>query len=277
MWGSDTVLTALTRQVSPHISDCLLENLPRQEIDAAKAARQHREYEACLAGLGVQIVRVPDAPECPDGVFVEDPAVALDEAAVILPMGTETRRKEVASVAETLSGFRPLIHLKPPAMLEGGDVMRIGKTLFVGMSVRSNQEGIEGFAAAVAPFGYTVQPVRVNGCMHLKSGCCYAGAGTVVANRGWVDIAPFRQFRVIDVPADEPRAADVLAIGDGVLMPSCFPGTRRLLEQRGFGVQALDVSELMKAEAAVTCMSIIFESDRPKPAAPISNAESPGR
>jgi dimethylargininase len=269
------VLTALTRQVSPNIGDCLLENLPRQEIDAAKAARQHDQYEACLRDLGIKIVRVPDAPECPDGVFVEDPAVALDEVAVILPMGTETRRKEVASVVETLSRFRPLIHLKPPAMLEGGDVMRIGKTLFVGISVRSNQEGIEGFAAAVAPFGYTVKPVRVNGCMHLKSGCCYAGAGTVVANREWVDISPFREFCVIDVPADERWAADVLAIGDTVLMPFCFPGTRRLLEQRGFQVKTLDVSELMKAEAAVTCMSIIFECDHPAPAAPMSGTESP--
>ena len=269
------MLTALTRQVSPLIDNCLLENLPRQEIDAAKAARQHVEYEACLQDLGIQIVRVPDAPECPDGVFVEDPAVTLDEAAVILPMGTEVRRKEVPSVAETLARFKPLIHVRPPAMLEGGDVMRIGKTLFVGMSVRSNQEGVERFAAAVGPMGYTVKPVRVYGCMHLKSGCCYAGAGTVVANREWVDVSPFREFSIIDVPADEPWAADVLAIGETVLMPSCFPGTRRLLEQRGFQVTALDVSELMKAEAAVTCMSIIFESDHGAP--PVGpNPASPG-
>jgi dimethylargininase len=270
------VLTALTRQVSPLIGNCLLENLPRQEIDAAKAARQHREYEACLAGLGIKIVRLPDAPECPDGVFVEDPAVVLDEAAVILPMGTEVRRKEVASAAETLSRFKPLIHLNPPAMLEGGDVMRVGKTVFVGMSVRSNEEGIERFRAAVTPFGYIVKPVRVYGCLHLKSGCCYAGAGTVLANREWVDILPFRGLSVIDVPADEPWAADVLAIGEIVLMPSSFPRTRRLLEQRGFRVMAVDVSELMKAEAAVTCMSIIFESDHSVSPPPLPDPASTG-
>jgi dimethylargininase len=183
--------------------------------------------------------------------------VVVDEIAVITRMGAESRRREAESLSGALAQFRPLHWMTAPATLEGGDVIRAGRTLFAGVSQRTNAEGIAQLAAAVAPFGYEVRPVEVCGCLHLKSGACYIGGGTVLANREWIDAAAFREFQIIDVA--EPWAADVLALGGVVLMPAGFPETQERLERCGFTVRAVDVSELQKAEAGVTCMSVLLE------------------
>jgi dimethylargininase len=134
--------------------------------------------------------------------------------------------------------------------------MRIGRTLFVGASHRSNRAGIGQLAAELAPFGYTVVPVEVRGALHLKTACCYVGDGVVLTNRDWLDTRPLREFRIVDIAPDEPRAANVLAIGDSVIAPQCFP---EILARLGRKVRLLDVSELMKAEAGVTCSSLVFD------------------
>jgi len=131
--------------------------------------------------------------------------------------------------------------------------------LFVGRSARSNADGIAQLRSEVAPFGYAVEVVPMRGCLHLKSACTYLGREAVLANRDWVDLGPFAGCRVIDVAPEEPGAADVLAIGDTVLIPASFPRTASLLELAGWAVLPIDVSELQKAEAGVTCMSLIFE------------------
>jgi dimethylargininase len=127
------------------------------------------------------------------------------------------------------------------------------------VSSRSNAEGIAQLAAALEPFGYSVRPVAVRGCLHLKSACCAIGERTILANRHWFDASAFEGFDIVDVPPDEPRSANVLAIGDTVMAPACFPATARLLEGLGWKVRTLDISELMKAEAGLTCSSIIME------------------
>jgi dimethylargininase len=175
-------------------------------------------------------------------------------------MGVESRRAESASLAEAVARFRPLRWITEPGTLEGGDVVRIGSTLFVGRSGRSNDAGIAQLSRELEPFGYAVRAVEMRGCLHLKSACVYLGGGAVLANRGWVDFAPFGNCRVIDVASAEPGAADVLAIGDNVVIPASFPETARLLESAGWRVLPVDVSELQKAEAGVTCMSLIFEA-----------------
>jgi dimethylargininase len=252
------MLTAITRAVSPAMNRCELTLLERQEIDLDRAIEQHCRYRVCLADLGVQVIALPAEPDLPDSVFVEDPAVVVDEIAVMARMGAASRRGESESLGTALARFRPLHWMDAPATLEGGDVIRAGRTLFVGASLRTNTEGIAELAAAVGPNGYEVRAVEIRDCLHLKSGCCYLGRGTMLANRAWVDAGAFPEYRILDVA--EEWAADVLAIGDAVLMPAGFPKTRGLLEREGFTVRTVDVSELQKAEAGVTCMSVVFET-----------------
>ena len=251
-------IVAITRAVSPTLDQCELSYRERKPIDVAKAVEQHRAYEACLTSLGITVVSLAAEPAFPDAVFVEDPAIVLDEIAVMTRIGAESRRGESPSLAAALERYRPLHWIGEPGTLDGGDVVRIGSTLYVGRSKRTNAAGIGQLARAVAESGYTVQPVDVRRCLHLKSGCTYLGRDTVLVNRDWIDASAFDKFRQIDV--GEPGAADVLAIGDTVIMPASFPKTAEILCRAGWRVQPLDVSELQKAEAGVTCMSLIFES-----------------
>jgi dimethylargininase len=253
-------LTAITRAVSPSMNECELSFVDRRVIDIGKAIEQHERYEECLKSLGISVISLPAVVDSPDAVFVEDPAIVLDEAAVMTRMGAESRRRESASLAEVIARFRPLHWIAEPGTLEGGDVVRIGRKLFVGRSARSNAAGIAQLRNEVAPFGYAVEAVPMRGCLHLKSACTYLGRETVLANRDWVDLAPFAGCHVIDVAPEEPTAADVLAIGHTVLIPASFPRTARVLELAGWAVLPIDVSELQKAEAGVTCMSLIFEA-----------------
>lgn len=252
--------TAITRQVADSIGECELEFLPRDPIDRAKAVCQHRSYELTLEHCGLQVFSLQPDPAFPDGLFVEDPAIVLDEFAVICRMGVFSRRGEAASLAKALSLFRKLQWIEEPATIEGGDVMRIGKSLFCGVSRRTNREGAEQLARFVNPAGYTVVPVTVSGCLHLKSAICALADDAVIANRNWIETEPFAGFRILDVPEDEPSAANVLRIGGKIIMPASFPKTREMLESAGFEVITLDISELQKAEAGVTCSSLIFEA-----------------
>ncbi len=252
------MLTAITRAVSPALDRCELGHLPRQPIDVARAAAEHRQYEACLRELGVSVVSLPAEPDLPDSNFIEDPAVVVAEVAMMTRMGAESRRAESASLARALESFRPLRWMTPPATLEGGDVLRVGSRVFVGMSSRTNAAGIAQLDAELQPYGYTILPVKVRGCLHLKSACCAVGSETILINRQWVDPAAFPGFEIVDVPADEPRAGNVLAIGETVLVASSFPGTAELLDRRGWRVRPVDISELMKAEAGLTCSSIFL-------------------
>jgi dimethylargininase len=249
--------TAITRAVSPALDRCELTYLERVPIDVARAVAQHDRYCQCLRALGLDVVTLPADPDLADSVFVEDPVVAVDEVAVIARMGAESRRREAESLAETIARFRPVEWMTAPATLEGGDVFRAGRTLFAGLSQRTNAEGIAQLAKFLAPHGYDVRAVEVRGCLHLKSGACYLGRNTVLANRDWIDAGALAGFRVLDVA--EPWAADVLAIGETILMPAGFPRTQDLLAREGFTVQTVDVSELQKAEAGVTCMSVILD------------------
>jgi dimethylargininase len=254
------MLVALTREVSPALVRCELSYVPRQPIDLVRAQEQHHTYERALAGLGARVVTLPAEPDLPDSVFVEDPAIVLDELAVILPLGTETRRPEAESLARALSSYRKLARIELPATIEGGDVLRIGRRLFVGLTRRTNAEGIRRLSEILVPHGYEVVPVIVSGCLHLKSAVTYLGKETLLANRAWFDPAPLAGYSWIDVAPEEPHAANALALGDSVICAASFLRTRERLEQEGFPVVALDISELQKAESGLTCSSLIFEA-----------------
>jgi len=199
-------------------------------------------------------------PDLPDSVFVEDPAIVLDEVAIIARMGAESRRREAETLAAAIAPFRPLRWLQDPATLEGGDVMRVARTLFVGASKRTNAAGIDQLRRELEPFGYSVQAVEVRGCLHLKSAVTYLGDGTVLINSAMIDTAPLAKFRKIEVAPEEPWAANTLTLAGATLIPAAFPGTAATLEHAGFNPRPIDITELMKAESGLTCSSLIFEA-----------------
>ena len=255
------MLTAITRAVSSALAHCELSFIDRNPIDMDKARAQHRAYESALASLGARLVSLPAEPNLPDSMFVEDPAIVLDELAVIFPLGTESRRSEAQSLAQALSQFRKLAHVTLPGTIEGGDVLRIGRKLFLGLTKRSNEEGIRQLRAILAPHGYEVIAVPVTGCLHLKSAVTHLGGNTLLANRSWFDSAPLAGYDWLDVDPAEPHAANALALNGSVLFPASFPRTRASIEARGFRVLSLDISELQKAESGLTCSSLIFQAD----------------
>ncbi len=159
---------AITREVSPSLGDCELTHLTRTPIDIDKACAQHSAYQRTLASLGCRVLTLEAEPAMPDAVFVEDVAVVLDEVAVMTRPGASSRRAEGASIAELLRRYRHCARLKYPGTLDGGDVLRVGRTLYVGESGRSNAEGIAQLANAIAEFGYRVQAVPIRDCLHLK-------------------------------------------------------------------------------------------------------------
>src|SRR5438067_3317456 len=211
------MLTAITRGVSASINDCELSFHARQPIDVAKAIAQYKAYQDCLAELGVRVVSLPAEPELPDAVFVEDAVVVLDEVAVISIMGAPARRPEARSLADALSHYRPLKFLREPATLDGGDVLRVGRRVFAGLSQRTNSEGIAQLRETLGAYDYELQPVGVKGCLHLKSACSYIGNDT--------------RFELLDVAEEEPTAANALLVNDVVIIPDAFPKTRTVLEQ----------------------------------------------
>jgi dimethylargininase len=252
------VLLALTRAVPPSIVRCELTHLARTPIDVGRAAAQHGACEDALARLGCTVVRLPDQPEQPDSVFVEDTAVVLDELAVIARPGAESRRAETASVAAAMGEYRQLACIQAPGTLDGGDVLRIGQRVYVGLSGRTNADGARQLTELLAPHGYGVSGIEVRGCLHLKSAVTAIADETVLVNPRWVDASHFRGFKAIDVHPDEPFAANALLIDETLLCAAAAPRTRERLGALGFAVESVDVSELAKAEAGVTCCSLIF-------------------
>lgn len=253
------MLTALTRDVGPDITKCEITHISRQPIDVTKAIGQHMKYKEQLENAGAKILTLPPLYGHPDAVFVEDTAIVLPEVAIIAAMGAQSRESEVESIAEELTAFRRLVHLQPPAKLDGGDVMLIDKTLYVGLSTRTNHEAVQQLYRIVEPYGYRVAPLPITGCLHLKTGCTYIGQNKLLVNRAWVDVSGL-SYDIVDVHTDEPLAANSLLINDVLLYSASFPLTCSILQKHGLKVEPVVISELEKAEAGLTCMSIIFDA-----------------
>lgn len=240
------------------MSRCELTHLARTPIDVGRAREQHERYAAALASLGCTIVELDEEPDLPDSVFVEDSVVVLDEVAVLTRPGAASRRPEVDSVARALATWRPCIRIESPGTLDGGDVMAVGRDVYVGRSGRSNQAGIAQLAAAIATFGYRAIPVPIRGCLHLKSAVTCLGLETLLINDAWVNRKDLPNARYIRVASGEPHAANALPVGNTLLHAASAPHTSERLEAAGFQVLPVDVSEMEKAEGAVTCCSVII-------------------
>jgi len=253
---------AITRPVSKSIVHCELTHLSREPIDYARAVEQHQACEAALNALGCEIVRAPAAHDMPDAVFVEDMAVVLDEVAVMVRPGAVSRRGEADGVEEVLTRYRKVVGVDAPGTLDGGDVLRVGRRLFVGWSSRTNGAGIAQLRALVSAYGYEVEALDVRSCLHLKSAVTAVGEGTLLGNSAWVDRKAFGDLEWIEVDPSEPHAANALWVGGGAIYPRAHARTaeplRAHLEARGMSLHLVDVSELAKAEGGVTCCSLIL-------------------
>ena len=251
------MLIAFTRAVPRSIVDCELTHIDREPIDWARAVEQHRAYEDALRSLGCEVRRVAAAPDHPDSVFIEDTAIVLDECAIITRPGALSRRGEVNAVADALRVHRELRYVGEPATLDGGDVLRVGKRLWVGLSTRSNAAGARHLADALAPFGYRVDTIAVRGALHLKSVVSALPDGRVLLDPQKIDARTFGAGSLCIHP-DESIAANVLAVDDTVLVPAAAPRTCQLLEHEGYAVLPVDASELAKAEGGLTCCSLLL-------------------
>jgi dimethylargininase len=251
---------ALVRGVPPTLASCELTFLSREPIDLDRARDQHAAYATLLRDLGLEVVELPADPAFPDCCFVEDVAVVLDEVALLAMPGAPSRRGEVRVVAEALVRYRRIERVELPATLEGGDVLRVGRTLFVGRSARTNEAGIERLRQVAEPVGYRVVPVPVTGCLHLKSAMTALDDERIVVNGDWLDPGPLRTLETVPVASGEPGAANVLRAGGKVVVHAGFPQTGERIARLGYDVRTLDVSEFLKAEAALTCKSLLFRS-----------------
>ena len=251
---------AVTRELSAGIGNCELTFLPRSEIDFARAQQQHQDYQSALSSLGCEVVVVPAPSGLADSVFIEDTALVLEDIAVTLRPGVASRQPEVAGVAEILRQYRPLKTIEPPGTVDGGDLLRVGNTIFAGLSTRSNQSGIEQLRDIVSDFGMTVETVETSKCLHLKSAVSEVAPGTLLINTDWISSSAFKDFELIPVDKEETHAANALRIGKTLIYPSSFPRTMDALVNRGIDVTPVDLTELQKAEGAVTCCSLIFSA-----------------
>jgi len=253
------VLLALTRDVSARLGECELTHLARVPIDVERARAQHDAYEALLGRLGCRVERLAAGPDMPDSVFIEDIAIVFDELAIVTRPGAESRRVETAAVADALRRFRTLRFIEAPGTVDGGDVLVAGRRVFVGRSSRTNAAAVAQMRAILAPHGYSVCEVAVEGCLHLKSAVTAIGDDVLLANRAWIDPRAFADCEIVDVDRDEPSAANAVRVGGALVFPSAFPKTASRLAARGFTVHTVDASELAKAEGAVTCCSLIVD------------------
>lgn len=250
---------ALVRQPALSLVHCEVTHVAREEIDLPAAFRQHQAYCRALQQMGVAVEVLPPEESFPDSVCIEDDAIILPELAVLASMAAASRQGELALLLPVLSRHRRLIDIVPPATIEGGDVLRIGKNVYVGMSLRTNRAGGNALRTIVEPLGYRVILLPIQGCLHLKTACTPLDDDTLLVNPAWLDIEALKQFRLLSIPPEEPFAANVLRLPGGILANAAYPLTLNLIEAHGYSVTGVELNEFAKAEAGPTCLSLIID------------------
>ncbi len=249
---------AITRDISPRFNECELTHIDRTPINLDIARAQHHEYVSALASIGCQIVELPAETDLPDSVFVEDIAFILEEVAVITRPGADSRKPETDSIIRALTPHRALVQVTAPATVDGGDVLVLGKNIYVGLSTRSNSAAIEQLQNLLGIYGYKIIGAEMTDCLHLKTAVTRVDDKTLLINKNWVSVDYFSGYDLIEVDPSEPFAANCLPVNKHIIYPTSFPKTRAKLESRGYKIQSVTVDELAKAEGAVTCCSLII-------------------
>jgi dimethylargininase len=251
---------ALTQLPSPRLAECQLTYVPRGAIDVRRAVAQHVAFRRALTDAGAQVVALDGSFDLPDGVFIEDTAVVLDEVAVVCRPGTPSRRNETASVEIELRRHRSVVRIEPPATLEGGDVLCVGRELLVGLSSRTNTSGVQQLTRIARRHGYQVTAVPVTGCLHLKTACTALPDGRLLVNPAWIDVAPLSEYEQISVPVSEPWGANIACLDDRVLACAAHARTGEMIGRLGFEVRNVELDEFAKAEGGVTCLCLLINS-----------------
>lgn len=252
------MLNVITHLPSPHLRDCELTFLDFKQIDLAKAQKEHENYKKMLESCSANVITIDENIDFPDSVFIEDPILVFDEIAILTSMGVESRRLETKNLEKVFAKYREIKRIELPARIEGGDVLKIGKKIFVGKSARTNSDGIRALRAILTPYGYEVIGVKVSGCLHLKTGCTALDDKTILLNPQWLDTKPFEGFKQVIVPHEEPFGANILKINDTICMNEAFPRTIEMVKALGYTVKTTDITEFVKAEAGLTCMCVPF-------------------
>jgi len=251
-----TVKYAVVRPVPDSYDRCIRTNV--EKIDVALAERQHTEYCKALQKLGLELIWIEGDNTLPDSCFVEDTAVVFGEKAIVCNMKIKSRVKDVVEVAKVLEKLKETYYIKPPATIDGGDVLKIEDKVFVGLSTRTNLHAIHQLRKILENSNLEIVPVKIHNVVHLKSACTYLGNNYVILSKGHFDTDILRDYKKILVPRGEEYTADCLAINGTILMAQGYPKTKKLIEKEGFFVKELEVSEFRKGEGALTCLSIIW-------------------
>ncbi|MCI0358806.1 MAG: arginine deiminase family protein [Planctomycetaceae bacterium] len=252
-------MLALVHPPSPQLATGQRTHVAREQIIFSLAQTQHAAYCQALAACGAKVRSINANRDEPDGVFLEDTAIVLDEVAVLCSMGAEPRRREPLAMEPVLGEYREVRRIALPAAIEGGDVLRIGRKLLVGMSSRTNVAGIDSLVRVVTPLGYSVTAVPVHGCLHLKTACTALPDGRLLVNPAWIDLPALAGHELFEIPESEPWAANTLPIGQQVILPAAHLWTADFVHRLGFEPVPVDVSEFSKAEGGVTCLSLILD------------------
>lgn len=252
-------MLALVHAPSPKLAAGQRMHVAPEPIDFHLALAQHRAYAKALENCGLRVRVVPASRDEPDGAFLEDTAVILDEVAIICSMGTEARRREPQAIEPILREYRQIERIELPVTIEGGDVLRVGRKLLVGLSSRTSAAGVSALAGLVSRFGYQVTAVPVHDCLHLKTACTALPDGRLLVNPAWIDVPALAGHDLVETPTDEPWAANTLPIGQRVILPAAHPQTAELIHRLGFEPLPVELSEFAKAEGGVTCLSLLIK------------------
>ena len=247
---------AVVRPVPDSYDHCVRTNT--EKIDVALAKSQHSEYCRALPKLGLELIWIKGENTLSDSCFVEDTAIIFGEKAIICNMKIKSRVKEVVEAAKVLEKLKETYYVKPPATIDGGDVLKIEGKVFVGLSTRTNLHAVHQFRKILENSNLEIVPVKIQDALHLKSACTYLGNNYVILSKGHFDTGILRDYKKIVVPRGEEYAADCLAINGTILMAKGYPETKRLIEKEGFFAKELEVSEFRKGGGALTCLSIIW-------------------
>ncbi len=230
-------------------------------VDRALADHQHAAYVAELQHAGVEVGDVPPDEAFPDGVFVEDTMVVRDNRALDTRM-VDRREGEQRAVSDILRPSHSLVTLPPEARLEGGDVLQVEDTTYVGLSSRTNAAGVAALREFLKAAGESVVAVPVERCLHLKSAVTYLGNGCLLAAPEWIDVSRFAVDCIVETAPGEPKAANTIRIGDALLALAGYPGTavrlQAFAQEHKINVRHLDMSEFEKGDGSLTCLSILW-------------------
>jgi len=256
--NTPVVKTAMVRGIPATFDHCIRYD-PSESIDVARARRQHEKYCDTLRGLGVEVVEVAPDDRYPDCCFVEDPVIVLDEIAVVTGMGAASRRGEGEALREALRRCgKRVVDLRGPGTLEGGDVVRVGDKILVGLTGRTNREGVEELGAILGGGRFEVVALEVRDALHLKSVCAYLGDGHVILAPGYFESSAFNDCERIEVAARETYAENCIALNGSVLVAEGFPEVAAKITRAGFETIELPVSEFRKCDGGLSCLSVRF-------------------